>query len=377
MKVLVSSTNSSSHVLWDNLLINLGLGNLYVCTDAIDTKNILLSKGLLPSQILSTEQPFYSLARIVLDYESSAKNLPRTSGLSAEEYHRCHLVFGLFAHQCSRLIVGSAPVYDLMDIYFLCIKYWLNILDTEEIGFIFFSQVPHTGGDFCLYVASTIRQHIRVLNGHPISRSVLFLKTALPLDSHISTRSANPSTCKHDLIKSKLFESLLNHVTQRSNPKPLVVERKLLNILSQLPQNKLLVNGSRPDNYFVLFLGSEPEAACNPNGYPFLTSMQAIDYLLTKLPDDAVLVLREHPVMLGGEKSFAWQNESSYRRVRGESFHRILLSDPRVFYAFPDLNLHDEIERSNGTISISGDIVYESLGAHQRHLDLSTLDPLN
>ena len=73
MKVLVSSTNSSSHVLWDNLLINLGLGNLYVCTDAIDTKNILLSKGLLPSQILSTEQPFYSLARIVLDYESSAK----------------------------------------------------------------------------------------------------------------------------------------------------------------------------------------------------------------------------------------------------------------------------------------------------------------
>ena len=186
----------------------------------------------------------------------------------------------------------------------MCIKYWLNILDTEEIGFIFFSQVPHTGGDFCLYVASTIRQHIRVLNGHPISRSVLFLKTALPLDSHISTRSANPSTCKHELIKSKLFESLLNHVTQRSNPKPLVVERKLLNILSQLPQNKLLANGSRPDNYFVLFLGSEPEAACNPNGYPFLTSMQAIDYLLTKLPDDAVLVLREHPVMLGGEKEF-------------------------------------------------------------------------
>ena len=36
------------------------------------------------------------------------------------------------------------------------------------------------------------------------------------------------------------------------------------------------------------------------------------------------------------------------------------------------MNLHDEIELSQGTISISGDIAYESLAFGQKHLDLST-----
>ena len=62
-------------------------------------------------------------------------------------------------------------------------------------------------------------------------------------------------------------------------------------------------DGSRP-RIILFLLGSEP-VACNPNGYPFLTSKQAIEYLLDQLPPDAVLVLREHPVMLSGEKSFA------------------------------------------------------------------------
>ena len=68
-----------------------------------------------------------------------------------------------------------------------------------------------------------------------------------------------------------------------------------MKVLDQLPVHKCLLDGSRPENYFVFFLGSEPEAACNPNGYPFLTSKQAIEYLLDQLPPDAVLVLREHP----------------------------------------------------------------------------------
>ena len=33
------------------------------------------------------------------------------------------------------------------------------------------------------------------------------------------------------------------------------------------------------------------------------------------------------------------------------------------------MNLHDEIELSQGTISISGDIAYESLAFGQKHLD--------
>ena len=48
-------------------------------------------------------------------------------GLSVDEYARCYELFGIFAHQCSRLLIAVRSVYDLMDLYFLCVKYWLSI----------------------------------------------------------------------------------------------------------------------------------------------------------------------------------------------------------------------------------------------------------
>ena len=319
MKVLISASNSSSCVLWDSLISRLGQSNLYVCSDAPGTFRVLKDRGVRSHQILSTERPFYNLAANYLGHGQQPHAEVINQGLSVDEYARCHELFGIFAHQCSRLLIGGSPVYDLMDLYFLCVKYWLSILDKEEINLIYFSQVPHTGGDFCLYVASCIRKNIRVVNGHPICRSVLFVRTALPLRTCNYIGDYNSSEEKFNCHKQDLLISLVDHVSTKKKSKPLVIEDTVMKVLDQLPVHKCLLDGSRPENYFVFFLGSEPEAACNPNGYPFLTSKQAIEYLLDQLPPDAVLVLREHPVMLSGEKSFAWRDESSFKRVRGDS----------------------------------------------------------
>ena len=161
--------------------------------------------------------------------------------------------------------------------------------------------MPHTGGDFCLYVASCIRKNIRVVNGHPICRSVLFVRTALPLRTCNYIGDYNSSEEKFNCHKQDLLSSLVDHVSTKKKSKPLVIEDTVMKVLDQLPVHKCLLDGSRPENYFVFFLGSEPEAACNPNGYPFLTSKQAIEYLLTschQTPSSSY----KHPVMLSGER---------------------------------------------------------------------------
>ena len=53
-------------------------------------------------------------------------------------------------------------------------------------------------------------------------------------------------------------------------------------------------------------MGSELEAANNPNSVPVLTAIQGLSLLSAYLKDDDLLS-REHPHMLDGSKQFAWE----------------------------------------------------------------------
>ena len=59
-----------------------------------------------------------------------------------------------------------------------------------------------------------------------------------------------------------------------------------------MERRKIIIDESRPTNYFCMFLGSEPEAANNPNSKPILTSVQALLIINAYIDDDSTLILR-------------------------------------------------------------------------------------
>ena len=82
-------------------------------------------------------------------------------------------------------------------------------------------------------------------------------------------------------------------------------------------EERLITGEYRPENYYCMFLGSEPEAANNPNSKPILTASQAIQIINAYIQEEDKLVIREHPHMLNGSKNYTGQEKDSFDLKRG------------------------------------------------------------
>ena len=135
----------------------------------------LIIQGIPRSNIFSTEAPFYSMSFDLVSGKTS-KHIPVAS-YNYNELETINKYFGTFAHQSCRLIIGNASTQELHTIYIQTISYWKNLIKYYGITNVFFSQVPHTGGDYCLYVACKLDEKIKIKAGHPICRSKIFVES--------------------------------------------------------------------------------------------------------------------------------------------------------------------------------------------------------
>ena len=192
-KLLISSTNNPRTSLWEPIIKRIGGENIYVCSDGAEMQEELIIQGIPRSNIFSTEAPFYSMSVDLISGKTS-KHIP-VANYKLKELETINRYFGTFAHQACRLIIGNASTQELHTIYIQTISYWKNLIRYYGITNVFFSQVPHTGGDYCLYVACQLDEKIRIKTGHPICRSKVFIESE---DSGKSNEFKNDITRKPD-----------------------------------------------------------------------------------------------------------------------------------------------------------------------------------
>ena len=211
-KLLISSTNNSRASLWAPLIKELGGESIYVCCDGAELTEELIIQGIPRRNILSTEAPFYSISHELITGKVNKNAM--TAKLTLEELEIINNNFGVFAHQACRLIIGNASTHQLHTIYTQTINYWKNLLVYFKITNIFFTQVPHTGGDYCLYIASKLRKEIEIQAGHPICRSKVFIQTAgktynnRVLEGKEDQMNSSEGSLKKEYLKGVLEETL-------------------------------------------------------------------------------------------------------------------------------------------------------------------------
>ena len=388
-KLLISSTNNSRATLWKPLVKELGGENIYVCCDGAELAEELIIQGIPRSNIFSTEAPFYSISHELITGRISKNAM--TAKLTLEELEIINNHFGVFAHQACRLIIGNASTHQLHTIYIQTINYWKNLLRYYDITNIFFSQVAHTGGDYCLYVASKLMKGARIKAGHPICRSKIFIETESPNhNNEESTGNYNINksnkSLKEEYLANVLEETVAqgyaardkNSAIQETANEPEYIEgaKRIINGKINnlnLTKNKYLTEKIRPNGkYFCVFMGSEPEASNNPNSVPVLTAIQALSLLSAYLKENDLLVLREHPHMLNGTKQFAWEKKDSFDHSRSSMFFSLIESRKNTYYALPNIAIEEEFKNCLGIIAMGGDVGYEALTNGIRFLDLSS-----
>ena len=375
-KVLITACNNARPTLWKPIIEKIGVENLYVCTNTPELREMLSMRGIKQSNILSTENFFYE--KSLKEITRQPHRIPKGIKHNSDSLELITREFGIFCHQACRLTIGAASTQELHSIYTQTVDHWIGQINAKGITDIYFSQVPHTGGDYCLYVAAKAIQSAKIYSGHPIGRSKIFINSE-------SGRKKTELDATHNEAKSVYLEKLLKEMVQKykerrndvrclSTEEQKGTEEKIRTIIkgNHLERHRIITDGYRPSSYFCMFLGSEPEAANNPNSKPILTSLQALRIINAYIADEDHLVLREHPHMLNGSKKYTWQDKDSYDLSRGSSFFGSLQSRKRTYYAIPAIEVEQEFESCCGIISMGGDVTYEACTLGIPILDLSS-----
>ena len=68
--------------------------------------------------------------------------------------------------------------------------------------------MPHTGGDYCLYVAAKTIEDLNIYSGHPIARSKIFI------DSNPTKKAASRDESGRE-VKDLYLSKLLNEIVEK------------------------------------------------------------------------------------------------------------------------------------------------------------------
>ena len=111
-------------------------------------------------------------------------------------------------------------------------------------------------------------------------------------------------------------------------------------------KKKYLYKRDLKDLKYVFFpLHTEPEVSLLVYARPFLNQIEVIRSLAISLPIDTVLVIKEHPWMIGK------RSINAYKKI---------LNIPRVYFADPKIKARDLIVNSNLVSVITGSIALEA-----------------
>ena len=273
----------------------------------------------------------------------------------------------LYIYSRKPTLNGENNFMDMMDAFHIYIHFFIDLLKTNNIHYVFFSTVPHHA-DYVLYCVA------KELN----IKTIGFFQSQEPGKSFMSTdfdqlgslgncpESIQPIPIKRKARKSyfylensskyrpfiKVISALLfrrdmdlffHRVTNLRKERRFKRNYNHL-IASQLPKKKFV--------YFPLHL--QPELSTMTLGGEFVDQMLAIECLRALLPDEWWIAVKENP------------KQTAY--ARGELFFARLAKLPNVVYMGKAVDTFELIENSEFCATVTGTVGREALAFGKRVL---------
>lgn len=209
-----------------------------------------------------------------------------------------------------------------------------------EVAASFFSIETEQNPDYAVArrLITQTRDHHAKYEGvtapsHKPARKVSLPRNALSAPVRFMRNIAEYNACgaaddNHcpGLVRPLLFKALFNPVRARQ------VDRKLR-------PNYIIPEELTNRRYAVFPLHTEPEISLLLYGRPFLNQIEIIRALALSLPADMILIIKEHPWMVGK------RSMGSYRKF---------LNIPRVHFAAPEMDLRDLITKATLVTLLTG-----------------------
>ena len=273
----------------------------------------------------------------------------------------------LYIYSRKPILSGENNFMDMMDAFHIYIHFFIDLLKTNRIDYIFFSTVPHHA-DYVLYLVAKVLgiKTTAFFQAQELGKAFMVndIEQLGSLDD--TPEDTAPIPIKRNGRKSYFYmENLPKHRPYIKVTSALLFRRdidlffhRLMNLRKERRfkrDYKHLAASHLPTGKFVYFpLHLQPELTTMTFGGKFVDQALAIECLRALLPNEWWIVVKENP------------KQTAY--ARGALFFARLAKLSKVIYAGKTLDTFDLIKQSEFCATITGTTGFEALTFGKRAL---------
>ena len=255
---------------------------------------------------------------------------------------------------------GENNFMDMMDAFHIYVHFFIDLLKSNSIDYIFFSTIPHHA-DYILYlVAKELNiKTVAFLQSQEPGKAFMVSETGDLGALSENAESIRPTPLQRNERKShwymqhiprqRLYTKIISALLFRMDSDLFFHRLSTLRKARQFKRDyKRLTATQLPTNPFVYFpLHLQPELTTMSLGGQFVDQMLAIEHLRALLPDDWAIVVKENP------------KQTAY--ARGALFFARLAKIPNLSYVGKTFDTYDLIEKSQFCATVTGTAGFEAL----------------
>ncbi len=269
---------------------------------------------------------------------------------------------------CRRPVLYGANDYiDMMDAFHVYIHFYIDLLKSNDIHYVFFEVVPHHA-DYLLYlVAKALGVKTYVFLPAPVHGKSLVMDDIENIGSlDVGKTEIDPVKLERNYrkkyhylnkpIKTNLFVKLISAAFFRHNLNLFLHRLQALARNARFKKNyrQFLAQHPPSENFVYFALHLQPELSTTSLGGIFVDQALALECLRLLLPYDWPIVVKEHP----------YQTFHS----RGRLFYSRLAKIPNLHYVSKETDTYDLIERCRFVSTITGSVGLDALSFGKRVL---------
>ena len=284
----------------------------------------------------------------------------RREFLSISEKLAPHIPTFLYIYSRKPVLNGENNFMDMMDAFHIYVHFFIDLLKSNSIDYIFFSTIPHHA-DYILYlVAKELNiKTVAFLQSQEPGKAFMVSETGDLGALSENAESIRPTPLQRNERKShwymqhiprqRLYTKIISALLFRMDSDLFFHRLSTLRKARQFKRDyKRLTATQLPTNPFVYFpLHLQPELTTMSLGGQFVDQMLAIEHLRALLPDDWAIVVKENP------------KQTAY--ARGALFFARLAKIPNLSYVGKTFDTYDLIEKSQFCATVTGTAGFEAL----------------
>lgn len=278
-----------------------------------------------------------------------------------------HTNIFLYIYSRKPTLNGENNFMDMMDAFHIYIHFFIDLLKTNNIHYVFFSTIPHHS-DYLLYrVAKELGiQTIGFFQSQEPGKAFMSAdfnqlsslnncpETIQPIP--INRKERKSYFYMDDSFKNRPFVKVISALLFRMDIDLFFSRVTNLRKEKRFKQDySHIISSYLPEKKFVYFpLHLQPELSTMTLGGEFVDQMLAIECLRALLPDEWWIAVKENPM------------QTAY--ARGALFFARLAKLPNVAYVEKTVDTFDLIEKSEFCATVTGTVGFEALTFGKRVL---------